>query len=85
MKLIIKFLLTILSLTTLSACSEQVQNRPPKKEITTVKIINQPVSLKRSVQSKQPIRPLPLRIWQKQIHEKKMIYTNSNNILKDNS
>lgn len=85
MKLIIKLSLVALSLASLAGCSKQAQPKPPNKEITTVKVINQPVSLKKKNRVKPPTRPLPLLPWQKPVHEKKAIYTNSNVILKDNS
>ena len=47
MKLIIKLSLVALSLASLAGCSKQAQPKPPNKEITTVKVINQPVSLKK--------------------------------------
>lgn len=84
MKLILKSTLVLLSLVSLAGCSNQAQPKPPKKEITTVKVTNQPVSLKKKKRIKEP-RPLPLLPWQKQLDEKKTIYTNSNSILKDNS
>ena len=82
MKLIIKLSLVALSLASLAGCSKQAQPKPPNKEITTVKVINQPVSLKKKNRVKPPTRPLPLLPWQKPVHEKKAIYTNSNGILK---
>ncbi|WP_308556746.1 hypothetical protein [uncultured Lactobacillus sp.] len=85
MKLILKLIMGFLCLASLSGCTNQTQSKPAKPKITTVKVINQPVSLKKPKQVKPPTRPLPLIFWQKQIHEKKAIYTNSNDILKDNS
>ena len=79
MKLIIKLSLVALSLASLAGCSKQAQPKPPNKEITTVKVINQPVSLKKKNRVKPPTRTLPL------LQEKISIYTNSNCILKDNS
>lgn len=85
MKLILKLTMGLLCLVSLSGCSNQTQSKPAKPKITTVKVTNQPVSLKKPKQVKPPTRPLPLIFWQKQIHAKKAIYTNSNNILKNNS
>ena len=85
MKLILKSTLVLLSIVSLAGCSNQAQPKPPKKEITTVKVTNQPVSLKKKKRIKPETRPLPLLPWQKPINEKKAIYTNSNGILKDNS
>lgn len=85
MKLILKSTLVLLSLVSLTGCSNQAQPKPPKKEITTVKVTNQPVSLKKKKRIKPETRTLPLLPWQKPINEKKAIYTNSNGILKDNS
>ena len=84
MKLILKLTLVSLSLFSLAGCTQQTQQKPPKREITTVKVTNQPVSLKKKKRIKVP-RPLPLLPWQKQLDKKKTIYTNSNSILKDNS
>lgn len=84
MKLILKLTLVSLSLFSLAGCTQQTQPKPPKREITTVKVTNQPVSLKKKKLIKAP-RPLPLLPWQKQLDEKKTIYTDSNSILKDNS